>query len=278
MPFPVGFLIGLACASLATVLLPRGRQRLAHAGRDGEVEPRRVGFGLWVGLAAGSVVLGLVQGRLDAAGLRGVGSPVWTLPLAALPLALATLASDLGRVRSERHAVGLLVSGVALFFAGFAFPVLTNPLTGTVAVATIWQVILCAIWLFLLASVLEMISLIPAGVGLFGLALSGVIWLAGGTQQTVASYALAGLVAGAIAGRMAAGLVAHRGEGVVPLGKTEVFGLALWLTALTNAAFLKSVALAGFVLPLGALAVMLIVLTLRAFERSLLLRPAPRSD
>src|SRR5690606_12753021 len=167
-------------------------------------------------------------------------------------------------------------SGIAIAFLGFSISVLSAPWQGgSVGLAPYFQVVFTILWLFLLASIVELISLVPMGVTLFGLALSGVTWLSGGHQQTVASYALAGVIGGALVGRAAGDTVLRR---AVPWGKAELFTLGLWLTAMTNVAFLKSVALAGFVLPLGVAAVTIILVTIRAFERSLLLRETPRAE
>ncbi|MCB2154737.1 hypothetical protein KQI84_07600 [bacterium] len=273
-PFPALFLGALIVTLLAEAILPAGRQWLPKEGGE-DREPLRTGLGLWVGLMVSTLLAGVFQDRIPGSdGLR-MGPSLWPLALAAAPLVIAALLSDFGRPRSERHALGLLLSGIALFSAGFSIAILTIPLKGTVAVGMVGQVILTTFWLFLLASIVELVSLIPLGVGIFGLAMAGVIWLSGGEQQSVASFGLAGIITGALVGRALGDLVRRRR---LALGKAEIFGLGIWLTALTNISFLKSVALAGFVLPLGALAVAVILLTIRGFERSLLLRGAPRND
>ncbi len=274
-PYPIAFAVGFVAVALAQALVPASVPKTLKV--DPGREPQPVGHGLWVGLMLATLGLGIFQDRLPVLPnmrTQGIPSMTW-LFVGALPVMLATLYSDFHRPSSERHAVGLLGSGVGLYAVGFSIFVLSSPLGGTVNVLPLWQVVLTILWLFLLASIVELVSLVPMGVTLFGLALSGMAWVIGGTQQSVASYALEGLIGGALVGRALTDAVLRRSR---PLGKTEVFVLGYWLTAMTNVAFLKSVALAGFVLPLGALAVGIILLTLRAFERSLLLRDAPRAE
>lgn len=275
--YPIAFLVAMAATVLAHVLAPRGRMLPAHAPEG--AEPLRVGNGLWIGLLAATAVLAALQHKLPvppkSVMMEGVGPKLWFLLPAMLPLLAATIASDFRRPNSERHALGLAGSGLLLCFAGYSIYIITAPWQGTVGLAPVFVLIFTVMWLFLLASIVELSSLVPLGASLLGLALSMVVWLSGGHQQTVASYALAGIVGGAIVGRGLADLVFRRS---VPWGKTEIFALGFWLTAMTNAAFLKGVALAGFVLPLGVIAVAIILVTIRAFERSLLLRPTPRGE
>ncbi|MDK2971048.1 MAG: hypothetical protein PWP23_803 [Candidatus Sumerlaeota bacterium] len=271
--YPISLLVALAATALAHAVLPAGTQKPLHGEPGGR--STRIGMGLWVGLAVATALLGAFQQRLPLppGENRGVGPALWPLLLAALPLLAAALKSDFGRPKSERHLLGLLGSGIVLSFVGFSVFIITAPWSGTVSLAPLLVVVFTVLWLFLLSSIVELVSLVPMGAPLFGLALSGVVWLSGGSQQTVASYTLAGMVAGAVLGRALADGVARRS---LPYGKAEVFALGLWLTALTNVAFLKSVALAGFVLPLGVLTVGIVVVMLQAFEKSLLLRETPR--
>ena len=193
--------------------------------------------------------------------------------MAALPLILVTVWSDVRAPRSERHALGLVASGVAMAVLGFPIWLLSNPFVGTMDVGPLMQVLVTTLWLLLLAAIVELVSLVPYAVALFPLALTGAVIASGGAQQTTASHLLMGIAAGAVAGRVAASFLPGRW---LPFGKGEVFALGLWLTAMTNVAFLKGVALAGFVLPVAVAALVVIAFGVQAFERSLLLRPAPR--
>lgn len=274
--FPAALATAFALTFILQFLLPALRQRSRQRARRRTRTPRirQAGVGLWVGLAVSTLVLALFQDVLTMphGEHRGVGPPLWAVVLAAMPLLALVLPSDRSRPRSERHALGLFLSGLVMSVAGYSIFILTAPGQGTIALGPVLVIVVTVLWLVLLASMTELVSLLPLGLPLFGLALSAVVWLSGGPQQTVASYALAGIIAGAILGRLTADALRGR---TVPWGKGEIFALGFWLTAMTNVAFLKSVAFAGFVLPLGVVAVVVVVLSLRAFERSLLLRDTP---
>ncbi|MBX3730823.1 MAG: hypothetical protein KF858_16725 [Candidatus Sumerlaeia bacterium] len=273
--YVIALVVALACTALAHALLPGCTGRPLHEGTD--ERPARAGMGLWAGLLLSTAIIAYFQQRLPqpTGTLRGVGPSLWPLPLVALPILVLALRSDVSRPRSERHIAGLLATGLLLAFAGFAVDHVTAPWSGTVSLAPVVTVVVTVLWLFLLASIVELVGLVPMGVPLFGLALSLVVWLSRGSQQTTASYALAGIVAGAVLGRLLIDALLRRG---FAYGKAEIFALGVWLTAMTTVSFLKSVALAGFVLPLGVLAVGLVVVMLRAFERSLILRETPRAE
>jgi len=265
--FPTGFLVALICTALLHMVLPPVKRRT----RDGTVV--RVGVSLAAGLAVSTLILAAFQQMLPP-GPRGFGQPIAPLALALVPLVAATLFSDFRGPRSERHLAGLVGAGAVLALMGFPIFIVTSPFAGTVDVAPIWQILLTVLWLVLLASIVELAGLVSAGAAVLGLAVAGVVFLSGGEQQTTASHLLSGIVAGAICGRVLAGqLVGKR----FPMGKSDVFALGLWMTGMTTAAFLKGVTLAAFVFPLSVLALALIILGLRAFESSLLLRETPRT-
>ncbi len=265
--FPIGFCVALLCALLAHLVLPA----LRTPGRDGKNS--QVSISLTCGLAIATLLLSIVQDSLPM-GPRGVGQPIGPLAIALLPLLIATLISDLRGSHSERHLAGLFGAGAVMALMGFPIFIVTNPFVGTVDVAPFWQILLTAMWLILLASIVELAGLVTAGATVLGLAVAGVVFLSGGEQQTTASHLLAGIVAGALCGRLLGGLLRGRR---FPMGKTDLFALGLWMTGMTTAAFLKGVTLAAFVFPLSVLALALIMIGLRTFESSLLLRETPRS-
>jgi hypothetical protein len=272
--FLVAIPLALLVALVLHLVLPAGRQLSPRDSANWE--PRRVGISLLPALALVTVVLSFWRDQMPAPPPRGLGPALWPLVLAALPLAATTLASDFGRPSSERHALGVLLAGIALFAAGLSIQGLSNPvIRGTTAIGPVAQVIITIAWLFLLASIVELMSLVPGALTLVGVSLGTLVWILGGGGQTTASYTLAGIIVGALLGRAAGSLLRHE---KLPMGKAEVFALGIWLTALSNLALLKSVAFAGFVLPLGALTIAVILVTLRAFERSLILRATPRSE
>ena len=274
--FPAGFLAGLAAAMLCQGILPLGRQlpSVDHDPSD-SAKPLPVGMGLWAGLVLATGVMAIFQSGLaipEQAAL-GAGRSIAWVALAALPAIALGAISDFGRQRSERHALGLAGTGIILTLVGFSVFSVSSPLGGTVYLGGLLSALLTLLWLFLLVSIVELSSLVPLGMAVLGVALPLVVVMIGGPQQSAASYALAGITAGAVIGRLLADLAQGR---PAPYGKAEVFALGIWLTAMLNVAFLKSVVLVGFVLPLAVLASGIIVLSIRAFERSLLLRDTPR--
>lgn len=273
-PYLLGLLAGVVCAAVAQALLPATRIPALLRAPGGD--KARAGHGLWVGLAAATLAMALWQAASRSAEgyVFGAGPALALLALAAAPLVATALASDLRRPSSERHAAGLLLSGLALSFSGFSIFVLSAPGGQTVGVPAAWQAVLTIAWLFLMVSIVELVSLVPMALPALVIAMSAAPLLGGGLHHSLAASALAGLIPGAVAGRLGADALRGRSRA---WGKTEVLALGLWLTAMTNASFLKSVALAGFVLPLGVVAVGAILLSLRAFERSLILRATPRA-
>jgi hypothetical protein len=266
--FPIGFVIALGITAFLHRLLPG--LRTSAGGADSSP----VSISLTAGLAISTLLLAAFQDVLPE-GPRGPGQSIGPLALALLPLLVATLISDLKGPSSERHLFGLMGAGAILALMGFPIFIVTNPFVGTVDVSPLWQVLLTALWLVLLASTVELAGLVSAGAAVFGLAVAGVVYFSGGEQQTTASYVLAGIVSGAICGRILAS--ATTGPRI-PMGKSDLFALGLWMTGMTTAAFLKSVTLAAFVFPLSVLTLALITLGLRAFESSLLLRETPRKQ
>ncbi len=266
-PFAASLALALVVTLAAQLLTAkRAPKRSAAAGKA----PVRAGAGTWIGLVVSTGLLWMLRPVLPQEAELRLGPPFWTILLSAIPLIAATLVSDFGRSSSERHALGLLLAGLVLGLAGMPIVRFLD-----VPLAPLWQVVATVLWLFLMASIVELVSLVPLGVLLFTLALAGVIWASGGGQQSVASYTLAGAAAGAVIGRTLADAFSPR---PVPWGKAEIFALGLWLSVATTVAFLKSVAFAGFVLPLAALAIGLILISIQTFERTLLLRVAPRAE
>lgn len=274
-PFVVGFLVSAILVAFCQSLLPSTKIR-----RISPEDPKglRASHGLWLGLMLSTVFLAVLQGefREAADALRfGFGPAIgWLLPVA-LPLLLLTLRSDFSRPKSERHFLGLLLSGAALSLFQFDILLLSNPLQGTIDLHPIVRLFVTMSWLVVLVSILEVVSLIPLGVFVLTLALCGVLFISGGLEQSVAASLLMGIPPGAVIGRAVIKVLLKQR---VQYGHAEIFLLGLWITTMLNVSFMKSIALTGIVLPVGIFGVAVILITLRAFERSLILRNTPQTD
>ncbi|MDX1973785.1 MAG: hypothetical protein SFY68_14735 [Candidatus Sumerlaeia bacterium] len=275
IPFLLAFLLGAILVAVCQRILPATRGRRLH--RE-EGERPRVGHGLWFGLMAATALLAAVQPMLihEGAALRfGFGPSLWNILPAALPLLLLALRSDFRRPSSERHLLGLLLSGGLLAVGGFGISLLSNPLQGTIGLNPLLAVAFSVVWLLILASLFELIRLVPYGVGLVVGLLCVVLCVMGGLQQSVAAGLLMGLVPGAVLGRWL-GVVMLQAKG--EYGRAEILTLGFFATAMLNISFMKSIALAGLVLPMGIVCIAIILISLRGFERSLILRNAPSAE
>lgn len=295
-PFLLGILISFVICFLTVFLLPTSipysiRKKLkskSNRGRffdrpengDGDytksLDYYESGHGLWVGLMLSTFCLSIFQQTYDqVAGAKvfGFGPSLLWLIVLSIPLWTLSLRSDFFKPKSEYHMIGLIISGILMWFLGFHIFILTNPLTGTTALSPLISIVLTVIWLVLFTSILEVVSLIRYGVTILILILSLTVIIGGGLEHSVASNILAGMLPGVVLGRfLALRLTSKR----VYYGKAEIFLLGLWATAMLNVSFLKSVALVGVVLPVGAFTVIVIILMIRAFERTLILRETPR--
>ncbi len=135
------------------------------------------------------------------------------------------------------------------------------------------SIALTAAWVFLVVSIIELTSLLPLLAGVTALVLAGAGWAFRPDLKDAASAALPPLILGAVAGRTLAGLVLGGGR---LLEQAATLVLGFFLAAMTVLSFTKTFAMAGVIVPAGVAAVVAVVLLLRAFERSLLLRPTPR--
>lgn len=220
---------------------------------------------------AGAALVALQQVQMPA---ENPGPALPLLGAIAAVLAVFVQWSGASGPKSERHFVALMAAGVAAVPLGASIPFTDFALGGApVPLAPAASVIFTLLWLFLVASVIELGSLIPLLAPLIGGGLAVLSWRFGGGPQTFASYALAGVVLGGLAGHASASLLLRGGRF---LSKADVLVLG-WLSGtLTVLTFLKGMALVAVVLPLGFAGVVLVLLGIRSLERSLVLRPRPR--
>lgn len=218
----------------------------------------------------GSLSLALLLSA--APGVRYAGAPEGLLILSALPLLWVTRAGA-GRPRSERHLGGVLVAALAAAVGGARIGFLGTgdgywhlPLWLAIA-ATV-------LWVAAVVMVMELTSVVPFVVGIvaIGVALAGEFLP--GAFATPGGSVLAGAIMGACAMRALLGLVPGAG-GALDRGEVLVLGHAVAL--LTVMSVMKGATLAGVVVPAALLAVLLVLVSVGGFDRSLLLRPSPRS-
>ncbi len=264
--------VGLGAAVAAEVLC----LAMARAGRrDADADspmPRRVPRpALAIALVVGALILGL----------RGAGTETVIRKLIAMTsggtlMLLAGLASDMAGPRSERHLAALAAATAIATVAGVVIPFSDFFGLGPfVFFGPAVSIVLTAAWVFLVVSIIELTSLLPMLAGVTAVLLAGAGWAFRPELKDAASAALPPLILGAVVGRTAAGLVLGGGRF---LEKSETLVLGFFLAAMTVLSFTKSFAMAGVILPAGVASIVAVVLLLRAFERSLLLRPTPRSS
>lgn len=276
MSFPLlegrAFWFGLGATVACEIVAAIYRRAKERAASEALVMPPRVPQ---PGLAAGLCGAAALLAAAPPAGVPDMGNLAGIAVGGVFPLA-AGLLSDMKRPSSERH-LAALAAGVAVA-AGMGVLI---PYTGffgiapPMAFAPIASLIVTAVWFFIVASIVELAGLFPAFAGLVALVLSGLAWGLGTDLGIPESEALPPLVFGAVLGRAAGGIVFGGGR---MLDKSEVLTLGYFCAVVTTLSFTKTFAIASVILPIGFVAVVIVLLAMRTFERSLLLRPTPRGE
>ncbi len=212
-------------------------------------------------------------GSGDAATSLQPAVPLLLPTLAGLVFFLIVLHSDFRRPRSLRHTQATLAAGLILAAGGMGAPFLALPGLGLYIPGFLESALLTIFWVYLLVGLLEICSLMPALAGLITMAVFALSVIPGASYPSTAGQVLAAALAGAVVGRGLGGMLAGR---LRVATKSESLFLGYMVAASTLALFLKSVTIAALVLPLSIGVLILIVLGLQGFERSLLLRKLPR--
>lgn len=226
-----------------------------------------------------AVALILAAGGLWVLKMDGTdaGPGPWSFLMAlagALPLYWAGLATDARRPSGERHLLAALLGGLVLCFSEFRITYITVPGVGKFALGALAGGALTVFWVFLVVSLIEVAGLLPLLAGVFALGIGVLGSVEGFGFPSVAGALLSGLLAGGVIGRGVAGTVISGGRS---LEKSEVLVLGYFCAVATLATFMKSVAIAGLVLPLSILAVVLVLIVMHGFEAAILLRAKPRN-
>ncbi len=181
--------------------------------------------------------------------------------------------SDVSLPSSRRHVIATLVAGLILCVGGFRLPFVGVPGIGSVSLDAITASALTLIWVFVIVGLVEVLALLPLLTGLLCLVIGLVSFVPGLTRETYAGSALGGVLVGAMLGRAVAEVLRRRPR--IP-SKSETLFVAYLVAAATLALFVKSLTLAGLVLPVGIVTIVMVILAVQGFERSLVLRPSPR--
>lgn len=227
-----------------------------------------------------AVALVVTWGMLGALGpghyglVDGAGSgPLFSCAIAGLLVLFAGLQSERGRASSTRHFKALLLAGVCITIGGMGVPWLNLPWIGTFALWLPFSLLITVAWIFLIGSLIEVLSLVPLLVS-FALLATGCLLMAPVEfWQSFTGEVLCASILGAVIGRAAGEvLVAHSH----PFSKSEVLVAGFAIAAATLGVFAKSVVLISLVIPVSMLVTVFVLLVMHSLDSSLVTRPRPR--
>jgi hypothetical protein len=185
-----------------------------------------------------------------------------------------TLKSDLRLPSSRRHFLGTMGGALLLFLGGLRIPFVGIPGAGLTFLDPVTVLVLTLLWVFLFVSMIEICAMLPLLAGFVALGVGLIIFLPLGVKQTFPGQVLCGALIGALLGRFLGELAQGQTR---PPDKTETLILGYFAAAATLSTFVKSIALAGFIVPLAVLTIVIIILLIHSFERSVILRSSPRA-
>ncbi len=269
------FLLTLAFEALTAAMCTRCSMNSA---RDEHASPRRPRPALALGLLSAIGILWVwapraIHGAGGGAAALAEGPNLIIAMLGGIPLYIAGLETDARRPRSERHLAATLIGGLILCFSDFRINYIGIPGLGVFSLPAVAGGALTILWVFLVVSIVEVAGLLPLLSGLIALAIGGLGCIPGLGRPTASGYALSGILAGAALARGVGGLVFSSGRS---LEKAEILTLGYVCAVTTLATFMKSVALAGVILPLSLVTIVLILILMHGFEETILLRAKPR--
>jgi hypothetical protein len=260
LPLLQAFLLALL-ATCAAEIAPRGRRR------GGPPRPS-----VAIGALLTLTVMALVAPAGDPASAGPSGRLGWIV-LGGIVLMVAGSQTDFGRPSLRRHMMATLAAGLLAAAGGFGFRHLGLPGGGALGLHLVASVVLTLALVFLVVSMVELCSLVPLLVGLTSFAAGGLGLLPVRYWESYAGMVLFGTLMGTSLGRLAGQLLAIRST---PHAKADVLVVGYLIAAAVLAAFLKSLTMAAFVLPVGFLATVVVLLGLQGFDRGILLRASPR--
>lgn len=264
---------GLLVTLVVTLLLEVFRGRVFGVARRGQ--RRRPTPAVAVGLIVGvGVMAGLGGGGYD--GLEeGPPLAMWVVLLGSLLVFGMCHGTDGGVPSSRRHFVGTVGGALLLALGGLRMPYIGIYGGGAVELGVLPSVLLTVAWVFVFVGTVEICAMLPMLAPLVAMVVGGLTLLPIGFTETYPSQALSGVLMGGVLGRFLGEF--QRGMSRPP-EKSEIMVLGYVASAVTLVTFVKSLALAGFILPIGLLTLFAIVLAMYGFERSIMLRSAPRGS
>lgn len=223
-------------------------------------------------LLALAVMAGLGAGNYQplapgpSLGLYGVMAGV-------LALFAAGLRTDYAQPSSRRHFQGTIIGGVFLSLCGLGASYVAVPGTGNIALGALFGLLFTLVWVFVVVGLMEILSLVPLLTGAICLVIAGLSIFSTGVYESFPGQVIGGVLGGAILGTFMAELL--RGQTRAATKADSLVAGFLVATA-TMTLFIKSMTLAGLILPLGLATVVVMVVLVQSFDRTLILRASPR--
>lgn len=185
----------------------------------------------------------------------------------------AGLMTERTRPSSRRHFSAVVLGGISLTVGGLGVPHLTLPFMGTADLSQHWMLLITIAWVFLVTGLFEVLGVIPVLSGVAGLLAGSVMLLPVGFFHSFAGFVLCGSMLGVLLGRFVGQLFSAQSRSS---GIAEVLVLGYTASAATLTVFAKSVVIASFIIPIGAIATVLVLLLMHSLGGSLVLRQTPR--
>ncbi|MCC6546167.1 hypothetical protein IT570_03275 [Candidatus Sumerlaeota bacterium] len=203
------------------------------------------------------------------------GSP-WALPMVvagAVALMVFTLRTDVQLPSSRRHFIGTIAGATLLYAGGLRIPFFAIPGMGVHTLGPVAALLVTVAFVFLFVSMIEICATVPLLASLVSIVIGFMVFVPSAANQSFPGQVLCGSLIGAIAGRLLAQILVGRER--IP-DKTEILSTGYFTAAATLATFVKSIATAGFILPLGIVTIVFVTLAVVSFERTTILRASPR--
>lgn len=272
------FLHSMVVVGLATTLLESvGGMRWIDKGAS--MRPGRGRRRMSPPLAAIATLIGLliIATRSPASypGIdQGASSPaLGAVIVGGVIVLLIAARSDTRGPSSRRHVIATLAGAISLLVGGFAVGHMAVLGGDAVSLGLASAAVITVIWVFLVVGILEICAALPLLAGLVSALVACSVLLPLPPWNSFAGHALGGAILGMLLGRMVGTRIAGRNRRLNP---SEILFLGYIVAAATLALFLKSITLAGLILPLALLVVLVVLLVLQTFEKSLMLRAGPR--